>query len=245
MSTFQPISRTRVADQVADAIRDAIVSGTYSPGQRLPAERELAVQFDVNRSSVREALHRLQAWGLVDVRHGGGVKVSDFLARAGLHLLPFLMAPGGLLDPDLMRDLLTVRVALLGFTAEQAAQHASPDHIDALTHALAELDEVSGIDAIQLADFAFFEALVAASGNRVLQLMSTAIGAAYQENRSQFAALYPSEKMITVAHHAALVGIETGDSTAAGEAMRLYAAAALVAWSASSDQSTPSNADHG
>lgn len=231
MTTFHPVSRTRVADQIAGAIRGAILEGRYQPGERLPAERELAAQFDVNRSSVREALHRLEAWGLVDVRHGGGVTVSDFLAVSGLHLLPWLLAPNGRPDPGLMADLLSVRVALLGFTAEQAAERASETDISALAAALDNLDRARGVEEIQAADFEFFEALVRASGNRVLQLMAGAIGAAYRENRAQFTALYPRNEMITVAHHEALDAIRGADPVAAGEAMRIYGAAALVAWS--------------
>ena len=113
MNAFIPVTGTRVADQVAGALRESILRGDYPPGSRLPAERDLASRFDVNRSSVREAITRLAAWGLVDVRHGGGVTVADFLTESGLHLLPWLLAPNGTLDPDLMRDLFTVRVALL------------------------------------------------------------------------------------------------------------------------------------
>lgn len=228
MNTFQPVSRTRVADQVANTIRDAILTGKYEPGQRLPAERELAAQFEVNRSTIREALHRLEAWNLVDVRHGGGVIVSDFLRVSGLQLLPFLLVSDGELDPDLMRDLLAVRVAFLRLTAEQAADRATIEDIAALSHALDFLDAARGIDAIARADFAFFQALVHASGNRVLQLMFTAIGAAYVENQSQFVALYPADTMITIAHHGAVDAIKRSDPKAAGEAMQVYAEAALA-----------------
>lgn len=231
MSTFEPVNRARVADQVAGTIRDAILAGEYEPGEKLPAERELASQFDVNRSTVREALHRLEAWNLVDVRHGAGVTVSDFLRVSGLQLLPFLLAPNGELDPDIMRDLLTVRVALLRFTAEQAALRATEEDVAALTDTVAQLDSARGADAIQQADFAFFEALVEASGNRVLQLTSTAIGAAYLEHQEQFAALYPPDEMLTIAHHATLDAIKRSDTKAAGEAMALYAEAALAVFS--------------
>lgn len=228
MDTFQPVSRTRVADQVANTIRDAILTGKYEPGQRLPAERELAAQFEVNRSTIREALHRLEAWNLVDVRHGGGVIVSDFLRVAGLQLLPFLLVSDGELDPDLMRDLLAVRVAFLRLTAEQAADRATTEDIADLSKALDFLDAARGIDAIARADFAFFQTLVHACGNRVLQLMFTAIGAAYVENQSQFGALYPTDTMITIAHHSAVDAIKRSDSEAAGKAMQVYAEAALA-----------------
>ncbi|MDP4013624.1 MAG: FadR/GntR family transcriptional regulator [Candidatus Nanopelagicales bacterium] len=231
MNTFQPVSRTRVADQIAVAIRGAVLAGKYTPGERLPSERDLASQFDVNRSSVREAIHSLEAWGLVEVRHGGGVTVRDFLAGAGLHLLPWLLAPNGRVDPAMMHDLLTLRTELLGFTGAQAASRATAQDIAALQRALDALDLARGVDAIQEADYAFFETLIVASGNQVLRLMLSAIGAAYQQNRVQFAALYPQDRMVTLAHHAAVAAIQRSDSEAAGEAMRLYGAAALVAWS--------------
>lgn len=227
MSTFQPVTRNRVADQVAGAIRGAILAGEYPPGQRLPAERDLAQQFDVNRSSVREALHRLEAWGLVDVRHGGGATVSDFLAASGLHVLPWLLAPNGAPDPKLLRDLLSLRVALLEFTAQQAATRATPADLASLDAAMVELRAADGPSTVQEADFTFFEALIAASGNLVLQLMSTAIGAAYQENREMFVALYPAGPANTTLHEATVAAIRQSDPQAAGEAMRRYGQAAL------------------
>lgn len=230
MSAFQPVSRTRVADQVAGAIREAILNGDFPPGERLPAERELATQFDVNRSSVREALHRLEAWGLVDIRHGGGVTVADFLAASGLHVLPWLLAPNGEPDPELMRDLLGVRVAMLEYTASEAAAKADDGDVSELERALAQLEAASGARSIQEADFVFFEALVTASGNRVLQLMAVAVGTAYRENRDQFAALYP-EVITTDLHRSTVEAIKRSDPAAAGQAMRLYAQAALAVFS--------------
>jgi len=227
VSTFQPVTRNRVADQVAGAIRDAILTGDYPPGRRLPAERELAQQFDVNRSSVREALHRLEAWGLVDVRHGGGATVSDFLAASGLHVLPWLLAPNGQTDPKLLRDLLDIRVALLEFTARKAATRATPADLNALDAALAGLRAAGGPAEVQEADFVFFEALIAASDNLVLQLMSTAIGAAYRENRAMFTALYPDGPANTALHQTTVDAIRRSDPATAGDAMRSYGRAAL------------------
>lgn len=227
MAAFQPVSRTRVADQVAGAIREAILNGDFPPGERLPAERELASQFDVNRSSVREALHRLEAWGLVDIRHGGGVTVADFLAASGLHVLPWLLAPNGQPDPELMRDLLSVRVAMLEYTAREAATKATADDIAELELALGQLESAADSAAVQEADFVFFEALIAASGNRVLQLMAVAVGTAYRENRDRFVGLYPAEINIGL-HRSTVKAIQESDPDAAGEAMRLYARAALA-----------------
>lgn len=227
MSTFHPVTRARIADQVAGAIRNAILGGQYGPGERLPAERELAIQFDVNRSTVREALTRLEAWGLVEVRHGGGVTVADFLADSGLHVLPWILAPNGVPDPELMSDLLSLRVALLEFTARQAASHATPDDVAELDAALKDLDVAKTRPAVQAADFRFFEALITASGNRVLQLVSIAIGAAYHENQELFESLYPTQATSTALHHAAVAAIRSADPIGAAEAMRGYGESAL------------------
>ncbi|MFA0252539.1 GntR family transcriptional regulator, partial [Vibrio sp. 10N.261.45.A4] len=57
-----------------------ILDGILSPGQQLPPERELAKQFDVSRPSVREAIQRLEAKGLLTRRQGGGTFVCESLS---------------------------------------------------------------------------------------------------------------------------------------------------------------------
>ena len=57
---LKPVARTKLSDQVFTQLRDKILSSEYPPGERLPSERELCASLDVNRSSVREALKRLE-----------------------------------------------------------------------------------------------------------------------------------------------------------------------------------------
>lgn len=225
---FAPVSRARLAEKVADAVRDVILRGSLRPGDPLPAERDLAEQFGVNRSSVREALNRLEAWGLVEVRQGAGVRVADFLSTSGLALLPWLLAPGGQLDPDLLRDLLELRVALLGFTARLAARRADKAALAALADALDRLNAAQDLDAVQAADFDLFEALVAGSGNRVLGLLVAAIGQVYRHNQATFAVLY-ALPFDTADHAAALAALRARDADAAAAAMERYGRRALAA----------------
>ena len=91
---FARLRKVRAYEQVADAIRDQILTGDLKPGDRLPSERELAAQFGVGRPTVREALKSIEEQRLVDVRHGGGVVVLDY-SQAGLSLLPYLLLRGG------------------------------------------------------------------------------------------------------------------------------------------------------
>ena len=81
---FKPIGQTRSAvDLCADAIRDTILDGRFKVGDRLPPERALADMFDLNRLTIRGALTRLTAEGLLSVRQGGGYRVEDVYRTTG------------------------------------------------------------------------------------------------------------------------------------------------------------------
>src|SRR5258706_2263355 len=72
---IQIIQSRRLYQQIADQLRAMIERGEYGPGDNLPPERELAKQFGVSRTSVREALIALEVIGIVSVRVGNGVTV--------------------------------------------------------------------------------------------------------------------------------------------------------------------------
>ena len=61
----------RAADAIMDQVERLILEGKVRPGQKLPSERALAEEFDVSRPTVREAIQKLEARGLVQRRHGG------------------------------------------------------------------------------------------------------------------------------------------------------------------------------
>ena len=223
---FTPIDKTNAAEQVADSIRDAILSGELSEGEGLPSERELASSFAVNRGTVREALGRLDALGLIRIRQGGRTTVRDVLSSAGLHLLPFLLAPRGAPDPALVRDLLQVRVMILSWTARLAAQAPAAERdLSRLSRLVAAL-EAGGAD-VQALDFAFFEELVALSGNRILGMLATLVREAYLRHQDVFAPLYGAGFSAS-AHRRTLWAIEQGMGDIAAAVMREYAEQGLL-----------------
>ena len=69
----------RVSDIVVEKIERSILEGTLKPGQRLPAERKFAQQMGVSRPSLREALQKLSARGMLVARRGGGTTVTKSL----------------------------------------------------------------------------------------------------------------------------------------------------------------------
>lgn len=75
---FQPIKPKKVSSQIAEQIRTSILAGEFTPGEKLPPERELAELFGVSRPSVREALNLLASSGLVESYQGGGRSSSHW-----------------------------------------------------------------------------------------------------------------------------------------------------------------------
>lgn len=115
-----------LADQIHRDLRARILSGALGAGARLAPERDLAREYDTNRNTLREAVRRLEAEGLITVRHGQGVTVSDFRRTATIGLLaPFLEhGPDGAEKARVVADLLPARARVLetavGFAAERA-----------------------------------------------------------------------------------------------------------------------------
>lgn len=225
---FAPLPRANVAARLAARIRERILGGALTPGVALPAERELASQFGVNRSSVREALRQLEASGLVQTRHGGGTRVADFLAAAGLQLLPFLLAPGGRVDRKMLAELLEVRTELLCFTAALAAERRTPAQADLLDAACARLVAAQSAAEAQLADWALYEALTAATGNRVLSLVCRASGQVYVEHARHFAGLYRRRPVPAAPLRALSVALQKQRPMAARRAMAAHVAHQLA-----------------
>lgn len=165
-----PVARVSVADAVHDQLRQAILSGAEPAGSRLPSERALAASAGVNRQAVREAVQRLRQAGLVEVQQGDGVRVLDWRRTGTIGLLlDSAVRPDGSLDPELILSLLQLRVVVLVDAARLAARHAPPEAIAELQDLLLEM-RAEPADAPVTPRFAYWEALVRASGNVAYRL---------------------------------------------------------------------------
>lgn len=140
----KPPARTAGADPVRgrrptvqDLIVDLIVEMDLDPGDALPAEPELMRTLGVSRNSVREALKGLQAFGIVDIRHGYGTYVGSAQLRS--------MAPGLLFhsrlavrreNPRALRDIVEVRALLESGLIRRSALELAPADLDRLREEL-------------------------------------------------------------------------------------------------------------
>src|SRR4051812_37499997 len=92
MSQPEPLQRATVVDELEERFAQAILDGELAPGALLPPERVLAERHGVNRTSLRQALARLERSGLIETRQGSGSRVRALEDDAGAELLPLVTA---------------------------------------------------------------------------------------------------------------------------------------------------------
>src|ERR1700712_1858267 len=154
-----PRRRERLGDQLYGQILEQIVSGALNEGDKLPSENQICQSFQVSRPTVREALMRLHADGLVTTRQGSGTFV---LKRPSDHLTRLAKVS----DIAGMLRCLEVRIALEGQAAALAARRRTPNQMDRISEALTALQvSFEGTAVPARADFEFHLAVAQASGN--------------------------------------------------------------------------------
>ena len=144
-------------------------------GSLLPAERELAARYGVNRNTLKHAFVRLVQAGLVETRHGVGTRVRDFLRLGSADLLPAIVVA----YPAWMAEIFEVRQSVGALIAVRAATESSErDHAD-LRRQVKTVGEAQSVDEAQLADAEFHRILAVASRNRVYTLLTNTLLNAY------------------------------------------------------------------
>ena len=167
---FDQVRQRRLSDDIVEQLEGMILEGTLKSGERLPAERALAERFGVSRPSLREAIQKLAAKGLLVSRQGGGNYVVDSLGSTFSDPLLHLLES----NPEAQRDLLEIRQTLEASCAYYAALRATEVDRERLTAAFealqdcyARADEVSRVEE-GAADARFHLAIAEASHNAVL-----------------------------------------------------------------------------
>ena len=183
--TYTPIQSLKVFERVAGQIERRILAGELRKGDRLPTERELAEQFQVSRTAVREALKILAQKGLVDMRPGRGTMVIDGADEALRHSLGLVMRlklgeVGGSNMLVEVREMLEVEIAGM------AAARATDTEVAAMRVAVQTMDaSLSNADAFIDADNLFHEALAQATQNPLILALINSIVSLLSEQRKQ------------------------------------------------------------
>lgn len=160
------------AARVFTFFRDRLLAGDLKAGDRLLAERELALALNVSRPVLREALRSLAMLGLVDIQHGRGTFVRSADASVLGQALTLCLAP----EPNILDDVLQARIAIECQAIRLACERASERDLQAIASTLDKLvDSLDDPERGGEADYAFHLATVRASGSPSLMKIYEAI----------------------------------------------------------------------
>ena len=139
------------AERIADQLLELISVSKLNPGDRLPPERQLSELLEVSRPSLREALHILQARGLVAIKHGQGTFVEEPLVAQELRASVFSR------EHDL-NELYDAREVLEVPAAKWAAQKATKEDIRTLRATLNQMSAIAESDDVDYEQLKFLDA---------------------------------------------------------------------------------------
>jgi GntR family transcriptional regulator, transcriptional repressor for pyruvate dehydrogenase complex len=162
--SFKQIQSKKISEIVREQIEEMIRSGDLQPGEKLSSVVQLAEQFQVSRSAVREALSALRAVGAVTIRQGEGTFVNEYDFSGMYNPLK----TGQVISKQEMLDLFEVRKIIEAGAAELAALKRSDEDLEALNQALSDMKTATGESVGEAADVAFHLAVAAATGNKTM-----------------------------------------------------------------------------
>jgi GntR family transcriptional regulator, transcriptional repressor for pyruvate dehydrogenase complex len=181
------------AEEIAEGLRAQILSGKYGPGERLPSERELSMRLGVNRSSIREALKKLEQLGMIAIRRGGGARVVP-MAEAGLGALRHFL---GARSPnrEIVSQWLDVSELVIAGAARIAMERGTREEFDEAARLLRRLVSTATTDEEFVAVVDELTLLITrASRNVVLMMVRNGLTAAAQRQGEKRRKLRPSRK---------------------------------------------------
>jgi GntR family transcriptional repressor for pyruvate dehydrogenase complex len=217
---LQPVNRRSVPEDVFEQILADVLSGEMQPGESLPSERRLAEVLGVSRPAVREALKRVAAAGLVEVRQGDATTVRDFRRHAGLDLLPRLLVRGNELDISVVRSILEARLHNGPKVAELAARRRTPELIARLDESIRDLETDADPVGQQHHAMAFWDHVVDGADSIVFRLMFNTLRAAYEPALPALAIMMAAEVGQIQSYRNLAAAIDAADPAAAEAAAR-------------------------
>ncbi|KLE33704.1 GntR family transcriptional regulator [Aurantiacibacter gangjinensis] len=215
MSSSPSRTGTRLYQTLAEKISRMIISGKFQPGDRLPAERELASMFEVSRPTVREAIIALEIEGQVEVRLGSGVYViSRTPTNEGV-------------EQDIGAfELTEARLLIEGEAAALAASNITDDEVAELEKLVDEMEAAnkSGAGAGEMVDERFHAFLAGCTHNSAMQSAVQHLWTARNRSPQCILAFEKSRtkghKPVIDEHRAIVEALRSRDPAAARSAMR-------------------------
>lgn len=220
---YSTIQLSRLYEQIVKQIQNRMAEGLLHPGEQLPSERELAIQFGVSRTAVREAVKALREKGLVEIRPGRGTFVTDIAASTSgvVRDSLSLMLRSGLSNG--LADLVQVRTMLEPEIAASAAAMASEEDIWTLQEAVEIMDRAFDNAVVFVeADLEFHLALAKATQNRLIPVLIDPIMDLLREQRMRIFQVRGGPGRGQYHHKQILEAVSQRDAEAARKAMAAH-----------------------
>jgi GntR family transcriptional regulator, transcriptional repressor for pyruvate dehydrogenase complex len=217
---FKEIELRTPAEVIIQQIRDLISSGILKPGDRLPPERALAERFRVGRGHIREAIKRLEFYGILKTFPQSGTVV----AKLGVKALEGLISNILNLEKDDLRSLMETRALLEAHAARLAAVRASDAEIEGLARAHEEFHKqvAAGTSGLE-EDLLFHLKIAEYSGNSVLRSLISLITPDIITLSNRYDACRDGRFVVAQSEHeAVLQGIQSRDPERAAAAMEAH-----------------------
>jgi GntR family transcriptional regulator, transcriptional repressor for pyruvate dehydrogenase complex len=206
------------AEQVVAHVRTLIERRALRPGDRLPAERDLASQIGVSRPTVRAGLHALAAMGVVQSRHGSGTFIPDGPPALVPEPLSFLAALHGFSRDEMYEARRVLEIGAAGLAAERASSEQLATLADEVASLFALMHEPQ---TFLVHDVTFHRVVAASSGNPILAALIEMVSGLYYEQRRKTAerAVQRDRRAAAEAHRRIYQAIRTRDAEGARRAM--------------------------
>jgi GntR family transcriptional regulator, transcriptional repressor for pyruvate dehydrogenase complex len=217
---YKVVQTSRLYEQIVQQIEDSILKGQLKEGEQLPAERELAQQFGVSRTAVREAVKTLREKGLVEAYAGRGTFVTSKTAHSIRLTLDRMMrsdASEGTVHLAEVREILEPEIAAL------AAQRADDDTLSAMRESIGVMDAArQDPERFIEGDLDFHLALAEAAGNPLILSLIDSIVGLLREQRMRTYYTEGGPERGQYHHKRILEAIEHRNLQGAREAMRAH-----------------------
>jgi len=204
---FQPVLRRTISEQIRDQLLKRIETGDLAPGARVPSERDLCAQFQVARTSVREAMQGLSSLGVI-VRRGNRSYVAELVPE-------FRVGGHGDERKDHVRELFETRRALELPIFELAATRACGDDLNRVEALAEKFRTTMGLSDFRKLDREFHTAITSMCGNAMLVELHGKVLDALFRSEAFDSLLYASANRAEVA---AIVEHASADHIAIAEA---------------------------
>jgi GntR family transcriptional repressor for pyruvate dehydrogenase complex len=214
---YLPIQSERLYEQIVSQIEQRIEAGDLKVGDQLPSERELAEQFTVSRTAVREAVKALRQKGLVEIRPGRGTFITDGTTDTIRNSLGMLIKFGG---KNGSMNLVEVREILEPEIAALAATRITDDYITTMREAVEIMDTaLDNVDVFVEADLDFHLALAEGTQNPLIPILMDSIIDLLRKQRKRTGLSKGGLQRGQVHHKQILDAVTRRDPQAARQAM--------------------------